>query len=122
MNLIFPLMTIKLGDINFGESIKDFFSQIWQWIYDNIIGPLGGSIRDALGEIIVGIKNTLMAMFSAITMPFKMLGQAWVVSYYRLSSVLGPFSFLTPLIYALMAVAGAMIIYYAIKWILPGEQ
>jgi len=122
MNLIFPLMTIKLGDINFGESIKDFFSQIWQWIYDNIIGPLGGSIRDALGEIIVGIKNTLMAMFSAITMPFKMLGQAWVESYYRLSSVLGPFSFLTPLIYALMAVAGAMIIYYAIKWILPGEQ
>ena len=121
MDYVF-IFAIAAMSIDLGESVRNFFSGIWQWIYDNIIGPLGGAIRDVLGEIVTGIKNTLMAMFSAITMPFKMLGQAWVESYYRLSSVLGPFSFLTPLVFTLMAVAGSMIIYYVIKWILPGEQ
>jgi len=110
--------------MNWGESvtnaIKEFF--IWLWaVFKEYIGmPIARGISSTIGAFFDGLKDALMAIWKAISAPFYTLAGAWQNTIYQFQQLLGPYSFLTPLLLAVLAIAAFLVVYAIIRYITPG--
>lgn len=106
------------------EGASNFLSGLWDAIYNYIVKPLmvmvGNAINTVIGAIGDAFRTVISALTSAITTPVYVIQNAWYTALNALNSVLGPLSFLSPLILTLLFVAAAAAVYYLFKFIVPG--
>jgi len=130
--LLFFLTIVIL--VPYNVYAADPLSDLGKWVQDNILKPLGEmitgalkSIGEAIGSVFSSIAKTIgdaftslgKAVIGVVIAPAQAIMQAWNNANAALNSLLGPFSFLSPLILTLMFVAVVFVLYYVIKTILP---
>jgi len=100
------------------QQLGDTFKGVWDWIYNNILAPLGGLIQDYLIKPLVETTgNFFKTMINAMMYPFQVLNTAWNQALHDLERIIGP---LAPLVLFLLIAAVLVIAWYILKWILPG--
>ena len=101
-----------------GSSVTSALQGAWQWIMDNIIKPIVDGIKTYIIQPIMSMfGNFISVLGTAITQPFVMLVQSFQGSLDWFKQYLGP---LAPVAFTLIIIATVAIIFYFIKWLLPG--
>jgi len=101
------------------NAIKEFFGWLWETFKTYIGEPIANGIRGTIGVFFSGVQDTLVAIWRSLSAPFNALVDAWHNVIYQFQAILGPYSFLTPLLLALLAVAVFLVVYAVIRYITP---
>ncbi len=125
--LIFCLALTKAFRALRCDIIGDIFGglkEAWEWFWENILKPIVDAVLGAIQGVIDTIGTSLSdlgkSLFEAMTYPVRVLMQSWDVALSTLRDVLGPFAFLSPVILGGVFVVFVLVIWYAVKSILPG--
>ncbi len=120
--LLRAVLMVTLEDVLklFGGSVKAF----WDWLWENFLKPfivdpilmaiesVFDAIGDAVSQVVGGLLSILKAPLDALLWVYANLNGI-------LAKVLGPFAFLLPLVWALIAVVSLLAAYYVLKFVLP---
>ncbi|NPA99684.1 MAG: hypothetical protein GXO43_09930 [Crenarchaeota archaeon] len=103
---------------NLGSSVAGALQSAWQWIMDNIIKPIVDGIKTYIIQPIMNMFGSFISVIgTAITQPFIMLTQSFQSSLDWFKQYLGP---LAPVAFTLIIILVLVIIFYFVKWLLPG--
>jgi len=111
----------------FGDAQKAL-GGAWDYVVQNVINPIFGwiqwligvtatAIGNATSSLIKTISDTLNAIISA---PVGAIIDTWNTASASLKAALGPFGFAAPLVMTLVFAGCAVIVYYIVKWMVPG--